>query len=237
MPPIDFDRKIVHRFRNPPGNERELVREFFGNSTSGVFVDVGANDPVAGSQSHHLEQSGWHGLLIEPLPDYCRKLREQRTARVVECACSGPENHGKHIEFLVAGVYSTLNSATVLGQPAVDGKISVHCRTLDSILEECQIEPGFDFLSIDIEGHEMEMFKGFSLKRWKPRLVLIEDHVLDHRKHNHLAREGYQILMRTGINSWYVPVESGFNLSLPSRLQFFRKFWLGTIFRRMKYSV
>ena len=45
--------------------EKVLVREFFGD-TKGFFVEVGANDPRQGSQSWHLEQAGWRGVLIEP---------------------------------------------------------------------------------------------------------------------------------------------------------------------------
>lgn len=33
-----------------------------------MYVEVGANEPVNLSQTWHLEQKGWHGLLIEPIP-------------------------------------------------------------------------------------------------------------------------------------------------------------------------
>ena len=52
----------------PPDDETRLVRDFFGGAT-GYFVDVGANDPQVGSQSWHLEQEGWTGILVEPQPD------------------------------------------------------------------------------------------------------------------------------------------------------------------------
>jgi FkbM family methyltransferase len=236
MHPIDFQSKFVRRFKNPPDNEQVLIRSFFGGKSGGFFVDLGANDPVVGSQSLHLEHNGWNGLLIEPLPDYCLRLRQQRKGKVVECACSGPENHGNSLEIIVAGVHSTLNEKPVSDEAAGEGKISVLCRTLDSVLEEHQVSPGFEFLSIDIEGHEMEMFKGFDLRRWKPQLVLMEDHVLEHRKHNHMLSQGYRILLRTGINSWYVPQAAGYGMSVFARLQFFRKFWPGMFLRRLKSS-
>jgi FkbM family methyltransferase len=59
--------------------------------------------------------------------------------------------------------------------------IDVTCKTLNSILTEHRAPIGFDFISIDIEGHEMEMFKGFTLDKWKPKLVLLEDHVINHQ--------------------------------------------------------
>ena len=59
--------------------------------------------------------------------------------------------------------------------------IEIKTRTLDSILEDNNLEPNFDLLSIDVEGHEMEVFKGFSIDKWRPKLILLEDHVLNRK--------------------------------------------------------
>ena len=37
------------------------VVDFFANYV-GIFVEVGANDPIAGSQSYELEKNGWRGI-------------------------------------------------------------------------------------------------------------------------------------------------------------------------------
>jgi hypothetical protein len=66
---IDFDNKLVLRHKIPLEIERECIQRFFDGVKNGIFVDVGANDPYLDSQSFHLEQLGWSGLLIEPLPD------------------------------------------------------------------------------------------------------------------------------------------------------------------------
>ena len=94
--------------------------------------------------------------------------------------------------------------------------------TLDHILKINNIKPGFEFLSIDIEGHEIEMFKGFSIEIWRPQLIMLEDHVTNHKKHNHMTKNNYQLIMRTGLNSWYVPRSENYTLSLLSKLEFFR---------------
>jgi len=51
-----------------PEFEVPLVREFFADTKQGFFVEVGANDPKKDSQSWHLEEAGWRGILVEPLP-------------------------------------------------------------------------------------------------------------------------------------------------------------------------
>lgn len=236
MTPINFETREIRQFRNLPHGEQNLIREFFGNKGDGYYVDVGANDPTIESQTWHLEQLGWHGLMLEPLPSYCDLLRKQRRGTVIQNACSSPENHNKMLRLIVAGGHSTLNADPIARGSYSEETIEVQCKTLDSILEENHAPVGFDFISIDIEGHEMEMFKGFTLAKWQPKLVLLEDHVTDHKKHQHMLSSGYQLLLRTGLNSWYVSNAEKYKFSLSSRLEFFRKYWLGLPLRKIKYS-
>ncbi len=235
---IDFDIKKVYRFSIHETLEQKFIRQFFGDKRSGFFVDVGANHPVIQSQTWHLEQIGWNGLLIEPLNEYCSLLREQRTACVAQVACSSPENHGIHLPMRVSGPLSTLNSQTVAyGKKIHDAEQEfVECRTLDSILKKHSVEK-IDFLSVDIEGHEMEMFKGFSIEKWKPRLVLLEDHILNHDKYRFMVKHGYKNIIRTGLNNWFIPRNKPFDLTWIAALQKFRKYWIGLPSRKIKYAL
>ena len=83
--------------------ETSLVAEFFGQSAVGYFVDVGASHPIIGSQSWHLEQSGWKGVLVEPQPNLANCLRKERRARVCEVALSKPSNSGRTMPLIIAG--------------------------------------------------------------------------------------------------------------------------------------
>ena len=232
----DFSGRYIRQSRVPPRFEQALVQKFFSRETQGFFVDVGANDPVLDSQSFHLERLGWRGLLIEPLPAYCELLRRHRLSQVVECACSSPENHGKNMSIKVAGVHSSLEPNLIAVGAKAEAVAQVQVRTLDSVLREHAVAPGFDLLSIDVEGHEMEVFKGVDLRLWRPRLVLLEDHVTGHQKHQYMRSQGYQLLLRTGLNSWYVPEDRGYTFSARARLEFFRKYWLGLLTRKIRYS-
>jgi FkbM family methyltransferase len=235
MTSINFKEKYVRQFRNLPHGEQDLVREFFNGKNNGFYVDLGANEPIIESQTYHLEKLGWQGLLIEPLPSYIKLLKEKRSGKVIEFACSSKENHGKILDIVVAGGHSTLNISPIAAGSESNETTKVTCRTLDSILEENNAPVGFDFISIDIEGHEMEMFKGFSLEYWKPKLILLEDHVITHEKHNYMTSHGHQIILRTGLNSWYVPKTELYRFSLSSKFEFFRKYWLGLGGRKLKY--
>ena len=193
----------------PPDDETRLVREFFGVAP-GYFVDVGANDPQLGSQSWHLEQAGWTGILVEPQPDLAARLTQARKAKVFAVACSAPANAGKSMPLYLAGPLSSLSENLMDATRTADAAVAVPVRTLDQVLTEAAAPAPIDFLSIDVEGHAREVLHGVDLAHWRPRLILVEDHVMNLRLHRHLRSRGYQWIRRTGLNSWYVPADAAF---------------------------
>jgi len=224
---------MIMRAILPHDDEARLVRAFFG-AAPGYFVDVGANDPQLDSQSWHLEQAGWDGILIEPQPDLAARLRQTRKAKVFAVACSAPANAGKAMPLFVAGPHSSLNENLVDPTCQADSVITVPVRTLDQILIEALAPASIDFLSIDVEGHTQEVLDGLDLARWHPRLILIEDHVMNLRIHRHLSTRGYAWFRRTGLNSWYVPADAAPAVGPFGRWQFIRKYYLGTPFRYLR---
>lgn len=222
-PAVSYDAKL----------ERELVARYF-DGRRGVFVEVGAFDPVLGSQTWHLEQLGWSGLLVEPLAEMAEKLRAVRKAQVAEVACGSPAQHGMTMVFRVKGDVSTFTDEIWPPGMFVHETRKVPVVTLDSLLEQSGIRT-VDFVSIDVEGFEVNVLDGFSLERYRPSLVLIEDHANDRSRHRHMVGRAYKRVRRTCLNSWYVPKETDFPVSVFARLQFFRKFVLGMPPRIVKH--
>jgi FkbM family methyltransferase len=212
-----------------PDEEHALVRDFFGGDTSGYFVEVGANHPTEGSQTWHLEQAGWTGVLVEPQPDLAAFLATSRQARVFAVACSSPGSAGQSRPLHVAdpaldrdGMASGVQASYVVMAPT---------RTLDSILEEAGAPVPIDLLSIDVEGHETEVLSGFDFNRWQPLLVLVEDRVDSLRTHRTLKRNGYRLIRRLGDNGWYVPAGESFAIAAVDRWEMLRQYYLALPFR------
>jgi FkbM family methyltransferase len=217
--------------------ENPLKEEFFGHARSGFFVEVGANDPEKWSQTFHLEQLGWSGIVVEPQPDLAAALRARRRAKVCAVACSAPENAGKSMPLHLAGIHSSFDPRLKVAAVRAAGAVDVPLTTLDRILDDSGAPTPLDFLAIDVEGHEIEVLRGFDFARWRPRLILIEDLVLDLALHRFMRARGYKWVRRTDINSWYVPVDSAMRVSLLGRWQFFRKYYLGTPVRRVRETL
>jgi FkbM family methyltransferase len=216
--------------------EKQLVLKFFGGKSDGTFVEVGANDPVAGSQTWLLEQNGWRGVLVEPQSSHYEKLRAQRpNSQVFQVACSAPENEGEMDLMLAAqNGSSTLQKKHETPDTRFVGSERVKVTTLDKILQTAGLRQ-IDFLSVDVEGHEIEVLRGLTFEKFSPSLVLIEDRVRDLSRHRFLARRGYRVVKRTHLNNWYVPRGSQFHLSsLPERVELFRKMFLALPFRKLR---
>jgi FkbM family methyltransferase len=219
-------------------HEKELVWEFFGRKREGFFVEVGANDPRHGSQTWLLEENGWRGVLVEPQTAFYERLvRERPRSKVHHAACSAPESRGTatlHIANLPG--FSTLEK-----QPDTHGVTfveteSVRVTTLDDVLE-AEGNPSVDFVSVDVEGQELNVLRGFSIARHRPKLLLIEDNVRNLDKHRYLQARGYRLVKRTTLNNWYVPEDAVFTMhTAMERLALFRKMYLATPLRQWRLA-
>jgi FkbM family methyltransferase len=203
LQPLRDDVRILHRLRlidrrfpessgnvqtavNPftsQSREDILIFDFFANKKPGYFIEAGAYDGVAYSNTFLLERMGWKGLLVEAIPrkaEQCRRNRPQ--SRVVQAALGGKDASGE-VEFTFAedprggGMLSFVEAderhlKRCIEEQCSLQKVKVPIRTLDALLEGQT--NSVDFLSLDIEGTELDALTGFDIARFRPKLVLME---------------------------------------------------------------
>lgn len=158
------------------GGEKE-VHELPRLVTPGtVAIDVGS---LTGDYTYALQKLvGPSGLVIcvEPQPEYAKLLRlaAQRLKlpiEVHECALSSrageaelniPDIHGKRM----------VGFANLDHEAGSNRKVRVALRRLDDITSS--IQRPISFLKVDVEGHELEVFKGAveTLKTHRPNLLV-----------------------------------------------------------------
>ena len=197
----------------PAVREDELVWRSFNRRTNGFFVEVGANEPQQGSQTWLLEQRGWRGILVEPLPQYHARLETNRPgSRLFKVAC-GPAVHAPAGEFFESATpaHSSFKPHAVDAQTEYVRRLTVPILSLNEILAEAG-SPKVDFVSIDVEGAQLDVLEGFDLGRHRPGLLLIEDHLRSLSCHHYLRKQKYRLVKRTGLNNWYIPQDEPFSL-------------------------
>lgn len=218
--------------------QSDQVWEFFGRSKEGFFIEVGANDPEIGSQTYHLEQQGWSGILVEPQSTLVAQLKARRSkSRVVHAACTSREKSGQGVIHLPKNAYhgfATTDPTAEEEDVEFDRQEPISLVTLDSIVQEAGT-PRVDLLSVDTQGTELDVLMGFDLRKHRPRLILLEDHVTALDKHRYLRSQGYKLVRRTELNNWYIPDEAQPpKLDPGEKLKLFRKVFLGMPFRKLR---
>lgn len=178
----------MNRFYSQNG-EDYLLTEFFNNQKKGFFVDVGAFDGIHYSNTYTFEQQGWDGICIEPNPKYYILCMENRPNSIcVQSACISNDNN-QSIEFYIEdiGLLSGLDcsdkrKADVQERYRNRGlnfmgfeKIKVPARSLNSILGEfLPNRQNIDFITIDVEGRELDVLRGLDLELYSPRILVVE---------------------------------------------------------------
>jgi FkbM family methyltransferase len=165
-----------------------------------VVVDVGANDGFYGSNSHPFIKRGWRAVLIEPHP-YAFGLASKRysghgSVRVLNVACSSQRGEMPlHLlEDDYGGSLSTLDarSARGRGHRKFSKTVAVKVETLTHLLREHEVPRNFGLLSIDTEGHDLQVLEGLDLEQFKPTVIITENGPDEERKSDLLQISGYR---------------------------------------------
>lgn len=209
-----------------------LVLEYFMGKSDGVFLEAGANDPKSLSQTYLLETRGWTGVLVEPVPECCEKLRAARPgSQIFQNALGSPEQRGT-LKLTIPNGVSELASAYKEGDKvgSLDRVFEAELITLTEVLDKAGVE-FLDYLSLDLEGMELQALQGLDFKRFKPSVVIIEDRLDSLCRHKFMKARGYKLVRRNGSNHWYIPASEPFNVTLITKLRLFRKLYLSMPFR------
>ncbi|GHV93668.1 hypothetical protein AGMMS50268_41710 [Spirochaetia bacterium] len=167
-----------------------------GKQNDRFFVDIGANDGLIGSNTYVFEQMGWRGICVEPQPDIFRHyLKRNRNCDCYNVALTSKSN--ENAEFFKAhgaNALSGLNEGMSEAHKKWAGEygkveiISVKTMTFDEIMGKYSPITHIDFMSIDVEGHEMDILKTINFKKYSFSFLTIEgsepEKIKDHMKQN-----------------------------------------------------
>jgi FkbM family methyltransferase len=83
-------------------------------------------------------------------------------------------------------------------------EIKVKVRRLTDIFSEANINT-IDILSIDVEGHELEVINGINFELYKPKVIVIENFGRSEKYVNHMKSVGYKLDFEVEYNQIYIP--------------------------------
>jgi len=157
---------------------------------AGIFVDIGAFHPIHLSNTFFFEHClGWKGLCAEPNPSWGPYFGAYRpNCKVVpHCVWNHPRSvvmsfEKDPIEAYIQG-NNTEGDDGAVGSGAVPIKgnstrpqFAAECRTLEDILtaEGLQRPRRIDYMSVDAEAAEVEIFRNFPFDKFDITVVSVE---------------------------------------------------------------
>jgi len=164
----------------------KYIREtFFPDfSYKGVMVEVGAGPPTFISSSKHFRNSGWRTICVEPNPKFVKQHQDEGS-EVYQYACSNEEkktsfiiNYNNDNWYTQENDGVSFSSLDIRYQNVPEHNtqeiIEVETIQLNTLLKEINVEK-VDILSIDVEGWELDVMMGFDVKKYNPKVIILEN--------------------------------------------------------------
>ena len=149
------------------------------NITKPTYIDIGANDPFSISNTALFYNKGCTGINIEANPYLIKKFQDDRPLDINLSVGIGAKA-GK-LEFYVMND-STLSSFSNIecenyiktGKYHIVDTIQIEVVTLDSVIDKyCNgIFP--DFMSLDVEGMDLDILKSINYNISAPKIICVE---------------------------------------------------------------
>ena len=185
-----------------------VLARLFETRGQGFYVDVGAHHPTRFSNTRRFYELGWHGINIEPNPDAFALFQRQRNRDTnVCCGVADAEGRMEYFMFNEPALNSfdrSLSESRQNGRYQIVARKGVPVRRLSSILEEfLPPRTPIAFMSVDVEGYDLEVLKSNDWMRFRPEFLLVESvgfelaNPGDNPIHVFLSQKGYKIFAKT----------------------------------------
>lgn len=170
--------------------EQQIITDYF-KGFIGTLLDLGANDGVTFSNSRALLELGWFGVLVEPSEKTFKELKKNCGHFPVQLHKVGIADYCGTAEFFESGSlisesdYSLVSS---MNEPETERwkkkskpedpiveftKTKIPVIDFKTLLKNSRCD-NFDFITIDVEGMEVEILKQMDLKGLGCKMICLE---------------------------------------------------------------
>ncbi|MBW2301510.1 MAG: FkbM family methyltransferase [Deltaproteobacteria bacterium] len=203
----------------------------------GFYIDIGAWSPDQDSVTRAFYERGWHGINIEPNPEFIRQLQNRRPHDINLQLAIGDQEETLSMNFLANPGLSTLDDAIAQKHQEAGWEVNrepVQVTTLNNVWAD-YVPTGQEvhFLKVDVEGFEAAVLRGNDWRKNRPWIIVVESTLPMSQEQSYgdwepmLLNAGYYYAYFDGLNRFYVAKEhSGLLDSFKAPPNFFDDFVL-----------
>jgi FkbM family methyltransferase len=161
--------------------EDKILSRIFERKKNGFYVDIGAHHPKRFSNTFLLYNRGWQGINIDAMPGSMRAFQKTRPRDInLELGIGEEQSTLDYYVFNEPALNSFSRELSEKEHAAdssffINKVIKVKVMPLSDILKQYLPDgQNIDFMSIDVEGLDLQVLKSNDWTKYRPSYVLAE---------------------------------------------------------------
>ena len=205
------DRGVdVHASKSYSQEGEDLVlARILGGQARGFYVDVGAHHPRRFSNTQIFYERGWRGINIEPNPEALPDFVAERS-RDINLQIGISDHPGSLTYYWFDDpALNTFDPGFVQQRLQTTSYKLVRTapvpveRLADVLAKHLPTGTPIDFLTVDVEGHDLQVLRSNDWERFRPKWVLAEvtgkslEEVMESELVGYMKGRGYLLFAKT----------------------------------------
>lgn len=153
------------------------INDIFRDKKKGLYLDVGCQHPINNNNTFKLHKKGWVGVNVDLDQDNIDLFNFSRPNDTNICKAISSEIKEVDLFFYhKKSPINTIDKRMSNFQTAPVKQIKkIKTNTLNNILNLTKFsDKTFDLMSVDVEGHELEVLSGFDFEKYDPKVIVVE---------------------------------------------------------------
>jgi FkbM family methyltransferase len=213
---------LNEHFFSQAGQDKFINNSYFRSMNNGFFVEIGAYNGIDGSNCYFFEKFlNWSGIAIEPSPTQFLALQKNRKCKCINKAVA---KKSEKIEFI--DVIEGYTQMSGINNSSYQKTLEIIKKDLRTVLDKKIIEAAtfseiveynylIDYLSIDVEGGEMDILESIDFDLYKIKVLSIENNYPNEINYEkYLSEKGFCYIDNVGVDEIY------FNKKYPINIKF-----------------
>lgn len=187
---LPFAKKVIPLIKNglkmystksfSQEGEDLILKRIFERQKDGFYVDVGAHHPFRFSNTYIFYQRGWRGINIDAMPNSMSSFNKYRPRDInleIPVGKSGSKLKYHIFNEPALNTFDETRIEDIIKKTeyTLIEKIEISIQSLKEILD-VYLPKGqkIDFMSIDVEGLDLEVVQSNDWEKYRPKILLVE---------------------------------------------------------------